>query len=169
MTKGFSNDSYLNTWKPSPNAGYAWADPGLIRIPTTNSLSGVVTCGSFTAMAGKNRWYVSRIPGFAESTTLPPSAVVWQINGALIGNGGDLSVGVENVITLTAAPEGELSVNATRFEPMQVFDGLQKGDLCRFTIRRPITAANTFAQRAFVIGASIDYSPREQFEAEEEA
>ena len=156
------NDQVITSWRPQPNASFASPKPGMIRIPTTNSLSGIVIHGAFTAVAGKTRSYIARIPGVAETAATQISAVAWEVNGTLIGNGGDITISSENAVMLTAAPDGDFSVNATTFTNLGVFEGMEKGDILRFSVVRPVTAANTFSRDAMIVGASVDFAPNEK-------
>jgi hypothetical protein len=155
----------LPEWAPSPNTAFSWFHkPGIQRIPTTSSLSGIFLNGSFTTIAGSPRYYFARVNGRQENIPVPLSSVEWVVAGTIVGEGGDLSINLDTTTALTgvALPSGQ--VNKTVLPtPQEIFDNINPGDFCRFIIRRPVVN-DTYSRDVWLLGASLDYSLQEEEE-----
>lgn len=151
---------HLIDWSPVVNSSFVWyTQPGIIRIPTTSSLSGILLHGTFTQINSLRRNYFGRISGRGESTPPPLSSISWSVAGSVIGEGSELSINTDSAVVVQDTPQGFGTINKTEIAMTEAeFSGINRGDLCRYIIRRPSTT-DTYRRDVWLVGASVDYSP----------
>lgn len=151
---------HLVDWLPVVNSTFLWyTQPGIIRIPPTSSLSGILLHGTFTQINSLRRNYFGRISGRGEATPPPLSSISWSIAGSVIGEGSELSINTDATIVVEDTPQGFGAINKTEITMSEAeFDGVNRGDICRYIIRRPSTT-DTYRRDIWLVGASVDYNP----------
>lgn len=150
----------LVDWLPVINSSFLWyTQPGIIRIPSTSSLSGILLHGTFTQLNSLPRNYFGRMSGRGESVPPPLSSISWSVAGSVIGEGSQLSINTDAAVVVQDTPQGFGVINKTEITMTEAeFDGVSRGDICRYTIRRPSTT-DTYRRDVWLIGASVDYNP----------
>jgi hypothetical protein len=131
----------LLSWKSTVNYTMVGTDQypdALIRIPNTSPLSGILVTGDFTVANGRGRQNVARINGINEGLTTPASAVCFNVQGSLIGDGVPLDAST-SLFTLTAEIGEPFELRRTVTPSLTSIFGEEttRKQLMRFTVTRP--------------------------------
>ena len=162
MTKPQLNtaDAILGGWSPSIGAGLEFDHkPGLLRIPETHPLSGILVNGAFTSIGGVPRYYFARINARGQTAAAPISGVQWEVYGSVMGAGSNLAVDTTKFVTLTSQAGATGILNTSELQLTEdIIPSIEKGNFCRFIVRRPQNKQDQYARSVWLLGCSLDYS-----------